>query len=522
MSEQNLSPRQKMINLMYLVLTAMLALNVDSAVIERFVYIDQTLAAQVSENSKRNSQTVQNIEVAVEDRGDRQDDLKVLERAKMVREATNEVIGYTKTLKEEIIQYSGGEDEEGNLRGAKDMDKIATYMIRQKRGDDLQQKLNSYVENLNSIAGTDFGPIANDGKNDPYFKNVPNQRNKDFKELMFESTPTAGGLASISQLMNQVLTYESAALERLADQVGAKDVSFDRIVPMVLPESKLVAAGAKYSAQLFISAASTGVTPSMRVDGRPIPVNAEGFGQIEFTATGGQYDKDGQLLKSFMAEIDLGDSTYRERIEYIVAKPVIQINSAAVQALYRNCGNELDVQVPALGSAYNPSFKVAGGAAIGGQGGKVTVVPTAPKADLSVYSNGQFIGTQSFRVKPIPKPEIVMTANGSEIDQKRGMSQAPREISLQAEADADFKQFLPNDARYRVTQWEVTLARGPRPIEQKKVSGPTANTQSFVTKARPGDRIVVEVKEVQRMNFQGERESVNIPVSSRIKQFPIE
>jgi gliding motility-associated protein GldM len=190
--------------------------------------------------------------------------------------------------------------------------------------------------------------------------------------------------------------------------------------------------------------------------------------------------------------------------------------------LYRNCGNELDVQVPALGAAYNPSFKVSGGKSLGGQGGKVTVVPTSAKADLSVYSGGQFIGTQSFRVKPIPKPEIVMKSGGRAVDEKKGMSQPPREITMEAEADSDFAQFLPKDARYRVTEWEVTLARGARPIEQKRVSGPTANLQSFVPKARKGDRIVVEVKEIQRMNFQGEKENVNVPVSSRIKQFPID
>ena len=73
--------------------------------------------------------------------------------------------------------------------------------------------------------------------------------------------------------------------------------------------------------------------------------------------------------------------------------------------------------------------------------------------------------------------------SGRIVDEKRGMSQPPREITLEAQADSDFAQFLPKDARYRVTEWEVTLARGARPIEQKRVSGPTANLQSFVPKA---------------------------------------
>jgi gliding motility-associated protein GldM len=190
--------------------------------------------------------------------------------------------------------------------------------------------------------------------------------------------------------------------------------------------------------------------------------------------------------------------------------------------LYRNCGNKLDVQVPALGAAYAPTFNVKGGTSQGGKGGQVTVIPTSPKLDLSVYSSGTFIGTKSFRVKDIPKPELVLKSGGKEIDLKRGVSQVPRELTLDAVADADFAEFLPEDARYRVTQWEVTLARGQRAIDTKRVTSPNVNIGDWVSKARPGtDRIVIEAKEVQRMNFKGERETVRIGVNSSIKTVPI-
>ncbi len=514
------TPRQKMIGLMYLVLTAMLALNVDSAVLERFIYIDQTLEQQVQDNTRQNNKIVQGIKAKVEEKGNRGPDLKVLKTAEEVRKKTDEVIRYTENIKKGIVEYSGGYDEEGRLVGARDMDKIATYMIQQKRGDSLKAVLNGYVDFINGKVGLNLSPIANDGKDDPYFKNIPNQKNKDFKTLLFESTPTAGGLASISQLMNKVLSYESIALEKLAKSVGAKDVSFDKIIPMVLPESKLVAAGGKYKAQLFVAAASSGVTPKMRVNGKPIPV-VDGMGQIEFPATGGSYDKNGRAVKKFTAEIELGDSTYKQEIEYIVAKPVIQITSAAVQALYRNCGNKLDVQVPALGASYNPTFKAKGGSLIAGKGGKVTAIPTGKQYDLSVYSNGQFIGTQSFRVKPIPKPDLILKAGGKMVDEKRGVTKVPQNITLDAVPDPDFAQFLPDDARYLVTAWVVTLARGARPVATKKVSGRKASLQSFIPKARKGDRIVIEIKEVQRKNFRGETEIVKINIGQRIKQFPI-
>lgn len=521
MADKKLSPRQQMINMMYLVLTAMLALNVDSAVIERFININSTLETQLQENIKRNDNTVKGILTAVEEKGNRAADMAVLNRAKEVRDETNRVLAGVSKMKEDVVALSGGIDESGNLVGAKDMDKLATYMIRQKRGDSLKLLLNNYAGFLSGLTGQQFAPIALDGKEDPYFSTRPNQRSKDFKELLFEMTPTAGGLASISQLMNKVVDYETNALTRLAEQVGAKDQAFDRIVPMVLPESKIVAAGAKYSAKMFIAASASGVTPTMRLNGSPLTVGPDGMGLVEFTATGGTYDADDRIRKTFTAEIDLGDSTYRQEIEYFVAKPVIQIQSASVQALYRNCGNKLDVRVPALGASYNPNFTVKGGSVIGGKGGQVTIVPTAPTCELSVFSSGNFIGTTEFRVRPIPKPDIVMKANGAAVDEKRGLQQVPRTVSLDAVADDDFRNFLPDDARYRVTQWEITLARGPRPIQQKQINGPEANIADWVSQARPGDRIVVEIKQVQRMNFQRETEEVQINLGSRVKQIPI-
>jgi len=515
------TPRQKMIGMMYLVLTAMLALNVDSAVLERFELINGTLEEQVKNNGQRNGVTVKGIAAMVEEKGNRESDVAVLNKAKEVRSKTDDIISYMNRLKTEIVEYSGGKDEEERLVGAKDMDKIADYMIRQKRGDSLMNKLNAYTTWLSSAVGQEFPAVALNGKEDPYWSKFPNQRSKDFKELMFESVPTAGGLASMSQIEGRILDYEEIALSTLSQSVGAKDLSFDKIVPMVLPESQLVAAGAKYKAKMFISASATGITPTMKLNGSSIPVDSEGFGTVEFTAKADKYDANGQEKRSFAAEITIGDQTFTEQISYIVARPVIQIQSASVQALYRNCGNKLNVQVPALGASYDPSFQVKGGATQGGKSGQVTIIPTAPTVELSVYSAGTFIGTEKFRVKGIPNPELVLKSGGKEINLKQGVTQVPREITLDAVPDPDFAQFLPEDARYRVTKWEVTLARGQRAIETIQASGPQANIASFVSKVRPGDRIVIEAKEVQRMNFKNEREDVKIGVNSSIKTVPI-
>jgi gliding motility-associated protein GldM len=306
-----------------------------------------------------------------------------------------------------------------------------------------------------------------------------------------------------------VVANEAVALNELATAVGAADLKFDRIVAMVRPESKVVAAGAKYRAEMFIAASSSAVTPTMKMNGKDLKVEG-GMGLVEFTASAGKYDKDGLAKKSFEAQITIprpggGDTTYTQKIEYFVAKPVIQIRSDAIQQLYLGCGNELQIDVPALGTAYNPSFSVTGGTKVVGQKGKVTIIPNAKVVSITVNSSGQRIGTEKFKVRPVPKPTTVITSRGRAINEKQGEKiSSLRSLSIKAKAEAGFAQQMPKDARYRVTKWTIQLARGPRPVGQAiNATGQDVNIGNLMRNAKPGDRLSIEVKQVRRRNFKG-------------------
>jgi hypothetical protein len=86
-----------------------------------------------------------------------------------------------------------------------------------------------------------------------------------------------------------------------------------------------------------------------------------------------------------------------------------------------------------------------------------------------------------------------------------------RSITMRAIPDPGFATFLPDDARFRVSRFEVTLARGKRPVQQtKSINGPQGDISEMANAARPDDRLFVEVKGVQRQNFQGKVEDVNM------------
>ena len=191
----------------------------------------------------------------------------------------------------------------------------------------------------------------------------------------------------------------------------------------------------------------------------------------------------------------------------------MQIQSASVQALYFKCGNKLTVNVPALGAQYKPSFSASGASVIAGaQKGEVTLVPNSREVTLNVASEGNAIGSQTFQVRPIPKPDIKCFVGGREANEKQGTpGTAIRSMQIRAIPDVGFATFLPDDARYKVTRFEVTLVRGKRPaLPPRMINGPQGDLTDIVNAFREGDRVYVDVKEVQRMNFQGNTEVVNV------------
>jgi hypothetical protein len=92
---------------------------------------------------------------------------------------------------------------------------------------------------------------------------------------------------------------------------------------------------------------------------------------------------------------------------------------------------------------------------------------------------------------------------------KMGVAQAPRALQLKAEADESFQSLLPKDARFRVTDSEIALVRGARAVVVRRFQGPDINLADIAGQARSGDAIVIDIKQVQRMNFKGATEDFN-------------
>ena len=187
----------------------------------------------------------------------------------------------------------------------------------------------------------------------------------------------------------------------------------------------------------------------------------------------------------------------------------------------------MNIQVPALGESYKPSFSAKGANILNGKDkGSIVVIPNVKGPDakvlISVSSDGSAIGTKDFSVRGVPRPQIVAKIGGNYVDQKRGVA-APGPASLQvlAEPDPAFLAALPREARYNITEGEVTLARGKREISTIPIKSDNVNLSSIRSQAQSGDRIIVVIKKARRLNFRDESEDVQINAASSVITIPV-
>ncbi|MBO9698916.1 MAG: gliding motility protein GldM [Sporocytophaga sp.] len=516
------TPRQKMIGMMYLVLTALLALQVSSALIYKFQYLNDSLEKTVAETKDISSEKLKNIASAVKQKGNKADEVKLKEEAEAISQKTRDLVTFIDNLKKDMITKTGGLEEDGTLKGAKEETEVEVIMIgaaKNGKAYELKKKLNDYVSFVNERSDKKFGAIALDASEDPLLKNNPDQRNKDFAELNFGQTPLVAALAALSEMESRVVGIEAVVLDAKSKKLDADEYKVDELLPMVRTGTKIIPAGMKYEADVFLTAITNSDKPKISVGNADLVVDNNGVGKFSFTASGGNYIG-GEIKKSWTGKIKIKkpngqDTIYTITEDYIVTEPVIQVQSATPPALYKNCGNNLNIQVPALANNYNPDFKIEGASVTkGSRKGEVMIVPTGsiPTVSLKVSSNGNYIGEQKFTIKLIPPPTVEVRVNGRVIDPRVGVeAKTVRNISVRMIPNPDFQRMLPREANYNITEWAVSLGRGRRGSPAKTFKTATINVNDLGSQLNPNDNIIIDIKQVKRRNYKGDLEDVKMP-----------
>ncbi|OEK02591.1 hypothetical protein BFP97_14135 [Roseivirga sp. 4D4] len=225
------TPRQKMIGMMYLVLTALLALQIKDSVLEKFVLMESGLEVSNASFLDYNQTILGDIQSDVVNQGDKQGDQAVAKVAEGVRNYTNGLAAYLDNLKYELGKVSTGGDT-SKLRKRSTLKKYeepSNYMVNQGFADELKAKLDEYPEKVNgliALLGKDtmtpewMESIALKADDIKMYENNQEEKKKDYADFNFYKAPLASVLAQLTFYKNQIYSKEAVALNKLKSFVG--------------------------------------------------------------------------------------------------------------------------------------------------------------------------------------------------------------------------------------------------------------------------------------------------------------
>jgi len=415
MASGKISPRQKMINMMYLVLTAMLALNVSKDILRVLAKLDLGMNATVSTVERGTATMYQAIQAQVSENPRA---IPVNERAKEVQKQSEEVFAMIKTAKEEMITLTGGIDEDGRYKGADNRDIAENYLVNDKSiggkgmAKEIKERLIAYRTFLESQTDGDQTMKAAIAETFTFDDEVVEGKKMSWERATFAELPLAGIIPFLTDLQSRVRRMEAKTVEHLYGQIDANTLKFDNVRAVVMPKSTYVTQGDYLEADVFLAAYDKGRNPQF-IGVTPQSVE-EGVGKIRIQGSG----NGSKTLKGSM-RVPGGDKDYPFELTYTVAPPSVVIAATKMNVLYRNVDNPIEVSVPGVA----PENLIVSGPGISGKAGnyvadvtkvegkEVTISVSVKEKDGKTRKAGQKI----YRIKGLPQ------AVGTVYKKKEGM-----------------------------------------------------------------------------------------------------
>jgi gliding motility-associated protein GldM len=529
------TPRQKMINMMYLVLTALLALNVAAEVLESFRIVDASLNQTLNNVIRKNDQIYSAFDAAYI-----QNPTKVKEwkdKADNVRQKTSDLTLKINSLKEQLVMASGGmplksakpgyifsPDEpfyvnsKGDtivIRKEDDLNTPSEIMITQKKGEDLKNSINDYrnflISNLEEGSPLKESIIKQLDTSDPPPSLKEAGEKKTWEIEHFESKPLIAVLTILSKIQIDVQNAETNIISTFYSQIDAASFKFNRLGARILAKSTYVMEGDEFEASIFLAAEDTTQQPEIFVGNTKLSMK-DGMGIYKAPASKIGTFKWNGLIKYKNPEGNY--VSYPFDGEYQVGRPTATISPIKMNVLYLGIANPISISAPGVASE-SLEVSISNGR-IEKNGSDWTAIPSKVDAlaksttitvNAKIDGETRLMGSMPFRVKEVPPPLATIGGlNGGTI----------RKEDLLAEDGiyADLKDF-DFDLKFKVQQFDISFSGTYVKTTSSKTNKFTDEQKGFFSKLTPGSLIYID--NITAKGDDGQPARPLAPVSFKIR-----
>lgn len=482
-------PRQKMINIMYLVLTALLALNVSAEIINAFKVVDQSLSRARATIDDKNKLIFNSFEDKLKDPETAERAAKWQAKALEAKKLTDDVMAYIEGIKQEIQKEAGLIAGEPNSMKEDDLD-AATRVLTDpntKKGDELRQKLIAYKKSLLAIDSSIAEEFANSLPidTDPVQSNNETSQ-KDWAMGYFHMTPTVAAITILSKFENDIKNSEAMVIDACHRKVGEVQVIYDAFQAFAGTNSLYLMPGQELQITAGVGAFSSKSRPTVNIDGASVTLNAEGVAEYKTNVGGpGSYTK---TVRIAFTKPDGTIGTTEKVINYTVGSPTgASVSADAVKVLYIGLDNPLTVNGGNVGDE-KVSASMTNGSLTKTGAGKYIARPakSGTIAVITVVADGKPTPFE-FRVKDVPDPV-------AKVGNNKGGRMPVNEFKAQAGVRADLENFVFEGVKFTVTGFTVVFTgAGFSNLAYREVSGNTFNTvRDLIEKCKPGTTVTID------------------------------
>ena len=407
---------------MYLVLTAMLALNVSAAILNGYAQVDDSLHETITTIKESNHDIYTQFQGALEQNPEKTQEW--YDKAMLVQQSSEEFYAYVQTFKDEMVYLSEGKKAKSNARvrdlGKQDDTNVPQqYAINEGNALVLKDKINAYREFMVDVTG--HSQVLDAELNRTFV--TPRGVNTSGDSISWENTlfnemPMCACLTVLTKLQNDILRCEGRAVRYLLEQTDATDLRVNKFSAYVIPSADYVVKGNKFTAQIILAAIDSTRAPEYYVNGQKLQSNgvyeivATTVGPQKLTGKIGYMDQQGM-----MQYIDFERS-------YTVGEPSATVSNMDLNIMYRGYDNPFSISVPGV-SSHSLVVK-CNQADITTKNGFWIIKPRANSSDqlnIEVYARvndkDMLMGSHTYRVKNLPRPDAYFEINGVPTDEDR-------------------------------------------------------------------------------------------------------
>jgi gliding motility-associated protein GldM len=490
-------PRQKMINMMYLVLTALLALNVSAEILTAFRTVNNSITNANGVIDAKNGSVYSSFDELTKDP-------KTAEKARLwqpyamqAKAISADADKYINNLKQELKGVSGLKIKNGVEEFKEDeLEASTNLLVENGKGKELFNKLSEFkTRMLNTLDPSKFNdPIVKKSvaekradleKNFPLDLRTPQAQTgneqKDWSATYFHMTPTIASLTILSKFQNDIKSSEAEVVDYFLSQVGSVKVVFDEFQPLIGTNATYLMPGDDLEITAGIGAYSKAATPSISIAGVNTPLT-EGKAVYK-TKVSGAGEKSVAVNIRY-TKPDGTTGTLERVIKYNVGIPSgASVFLEKMNVLYMGVDNPMTISAGSAGLE-KMNVSLSGGGSVKSTGGGHYVIRPDKQGPATINVSVEGKNTPfAMRVKRLPDPQAMVGANkGGPIS--AALFKATQ--GLFAKLDSDF------DVQFQVVSYNVGANGGSFQTYQTASNEGarwTGNAANIINKATPGSSI---------------------------------